>query len=384
MTRGIKILSLAAILLIFVSCAPSVISIDLEKEEGTVQESAPTKVPEPTLEPEPTPTAGFIECETDLECFYESLGSCQESSLAYAQNLNIMGAEIETTLLFTIIGPKDDLCQFSVLTDQINITISEEAVQQLLAAGKTEDEIEAQRQMMEQSQESVRFDEICTGNPGDLIEVLGRWEQGQFSLNDWDPFSCEGKIFASADTSPEPTEAPPPTAEPQPPAGGNLLGNMSFEADPKTVQPRWYVDSKSTDLTAAWTNDQARDGMYSLMVSASESGNQGFPGWFLSNPIPVTDAVWHVIQVGVMTPDGADAFISADFLDENGDTINGQSTGCVDLEPNTWTKLGFGILEERLEGVSSIRLGLQQCLLNTEGTQTTIYYDEIYLGTTPP
>lgn len=85
-----------------------------------------------------------------------------------------------------------------------------------------------------------------------------------------------------------------------------------------------------------------------------------------------------------MTPDGADAFVSAAFLDENGGTITTQSTGCVDLDPNAWNKVGFGILEERLEGVSSIRLGLQQCLQHTEGTLTHLYYDEIYFGTTPP
>ena len=101
MIRGIRIFCLGAVLLLLTSCGlPSVISIDLGKEEGTVQETAPTKVPEPTPDPEPTPTVGFIDCKTDQECFYESLGSCQDSSLAYVQNLNMMGAEIETTLKF--------------------------------------------------------------------------------------------------------------------------------------------------------------------------------------------------------------------------------------------------------------------------------------------
>ncbi len=85
-----------------------------------------------------------------------------------------------------------------------------------------------------------------------------------------------------------------------------------------------------------------------------------------------------------MTPDGADAFVSAEFLDENGVTITTQGIGCIDLESNTWNKVGFGISEARLDGVSFIRLGLQQCLLETEGTLTHLYYDEIYIGTTPP
>ena len=385
MVRGNRILCLAAILLLLVSCSPSVISFDLDNDkDGADQEIPSTAIPEPTPEPEPEPTESFIDCETDLDCFYNSLGSCQDSSLAYVQNLNMMGAEIETTLKFTVLGPQDDLCQFTVITDQISITISEEAVQQLLAAGKTEDEIEAQRQMMEQSQESVRFDEICTGNPGDLIKVLDRWEQGQFSLNDWEPFSCEGKIFSSVVTVPDPTETSPPAEEIEPATGGNFLANKSFEADPEVVQPGWYIDPKNTDLTAEWTTEQARDGMYSLMVSASESGNQGFPGWFLTDPIPVEDAVWHVVQVWAYTIDGADAFVTAEFLDANGGTISTSGTGCVDLETNTWNKVEFGITEARLDGVSAIRLGLQQCLAEADGTFTHLYYDDVYIGTTPP
>jgi len=385
MIRGRRILCLAAVLLLLASCVPSVISFDLDKDDGEADQEIPsTAIPEPTPEPEPTPTENFIDCEMNLDCFYNSVRSCQESSLDYFQSLEMMGAEISTMLHIIVLGPLDDLCEFSVLTDDVKISFSEEAVQQLLDSGQSEEEIEAQRLAMERSQSSAGYDEVCSGNPEDLIQTLQRWEQGQFSMADWDPFTCEGKIFTALETASEPAEAPPPTAEPQPPTGGNLLGNMSFETNPETTQPGWYIDPKNTDVVAAWTTDQPKLGQYSLLLSATESANKGFPGWFLTDPILVEDAVWHVVQVWAMTPDGADAYVSADFLDENGKTINGQSTGCVDLEPNTWTKLGFGILEERLEEVSSIRLGLQQCLLNTEGTSTTIYYDEIYLGTTSP
>ena len=386
MIRGLKIICLVAAVLILASClSPSVISIDTNRgEDSQSQESSATTAPEPTSEPEPTQTEGIVDCGSDLDCFFDEVETCQESSLVFSQGLDMMGAEISTTLHIMVLGPLDDLCEFSVLTDEVKISLSEEAVQQLLDSGQSEEEIEVQRMAMEESQSAAGYDEVCSGNPEDLIQTLQRWEQGQFSIADWDPFTCKGKIFASADTPPEPTEAPPPTAEPQPSTGGNLLANMSFETNPETTQPGWYIDTKNTDVVATWTTDQPKLGQYSLLLSATESANKGFPGWFLIDPIPIEDAVWHVVQVWAMTPDGADAFVSAEFLDENGGTINGQSTGCVDLDPNTWNKLGFGILGERLEEVSSIRLGLQQCLLNTEGTPTTIYYDEIYLGTTPP
>jgi len=385
MIRGNRILCLAAILLLLVSCSPSVISFDLDNDkDGADQEIPFTAIPEPTPEPEPEPTESSIDCETDLDCFYNSLGSCHESSLDYFQSLDMMGAEISTTLHIMVLGPLDDMCVFSVLTDEVKISFSEEAVQQLIDSGQSEEEIEAQRLAMEQSQASAGYDEVCSGYPEDLIQTLQRWEQGQFSMADWDPFTCEGKIFTSIEIAPEPTEEPPPTAEPQIASEGNLLANMSFEEDPESVQPLWNIDPKGTDLITDWTMDQARDGMYSLLVSASESGNKGFPGWFLSDPIPVEDAVWHMVQVWAYTIDGADAFVTAEFLDANGGTISTSGTGCVDLETNTWNKVEFGITEARLDGVSAIRLGLQQCLAEADGTFTHLYYDDVYIGTTPP
>ncbi len=386
MIRGLKIICFVAAVLILSSClSPSVISIDTNRgEDSQSQESTATTAPEPTSEPEPTPTEGIVDCGSDLDCFFDAVESCQESSLVFSQGLNMMGAEISTSLHLTVLGPLEEQCEFAVKTDQVKISFSEEAVQQLLESGKSEEEIEAQRLVMEESQSAAGYDEVCSGNPEDIIQVLQRWEEGQFSMTDWDPFTCQGKIFSSADPAPEPTEAPSPTAEAQPAAGGNFLTNMSFEVNPETTQPGWYIDAKNTDVVAKWTTDQAKLGQYSLLVSATESANKGYPGWFLVDPIPVEEAVWHVIQVWAMTPDGADAFVSAEFLDENGVTITTQGIGCVDLESNTWNKVGFGISEARLDGVSFIRLGLQQCLLETEGTLTHLYYDEIYIGTTPP
>jgi len=379
MNRNLRFLITAIAILLCLACLfPTVISLDKDQQE----EASPTFTAEPT--PEPPPTDGDKDCGSDLVCFYTALDSCQESSLAYSQSINMMGAEVSTTLNFSVLGPLEDLCQFSVLTDQVTISISEEAVQQLLASGKTEEEIEAQRLAMEESQAAAGFDEVCTGNPKDLIQVLQRWESGQFAMTDWDPFTCEGKLFSTSETPPEPTVEPPPTAEPAPTTGGNFLANMSFEDNPETTQPLWYVDTKNTNVVAKWTSEESKLGQYSLLLSATDSANQGFPGWFMVDPIPVEEQVWHVFQVWAMSPDGADAFVSAQFLDQSGVFTTGQSSGCVDLEPNIWKNVGFGISEPRLEDVSAIRLGLQQCTLETEGTLTHLYYDEIYFGTTPP
>lgn len=382
MTRGYRILCLTAILLL-ASCAPTVISLDQDKDQQNAdQDSLATSIPEPT--PKPTQTQSFIDCGPDLDCFYEVLESCQDASFDYFQSLDMMGAVISTTLHLEILGPMDDTCEFSVVTEAVEVSFSDEAVQQLLDSGQSEGDIEAQRLAMEQSQASAGFDEICVGNPADLAAALQRWEGGQFSMADWEPFTCEGKIFKSAQTAPEPTEAPLPTAEPQQAIGGNLLANMSFEVDPEIYLPMWSVDPKNTDIRAAWTMEQARDGLYSLLVSSSEPGNQGFPGWFLADPIQIAEPVWHLVQVWAFTPDGADAFISVEYRDADGQILSSSGPGCIDLESNVWNQIEYGITEERLAGVSSIRLGLQQCLVETAGVMTHIYYDEIYLGTTRP
>lgn len=385
MTRRSRILCLAAILIFLTSCAPSVISLDRDKDQKEAgQAMAATSIPEPTSEPEPTPTDSFFACETDLDCFYEVLESCQQSSFDYSQSLDMMGAVISTTLHIEVLGPLDSACEFSVVTDEVEISFSADAVQQLLDAGQSEEDIEAQRLAMEESQASAGFDEICSGIPGDLIAVLQRWESGKFSMADWDPFTCEGKIFTSADSAPEPTESPPPTAEHQPASAGNLLTNVSFEADPGSVPPTWTSDPKGTDLAADWTMDQAHSGHYSLSLSASETANQGFPGWFMADSIQLEDPVWHLVQVWAYTPDGAGAFVRVEYLDADGGTISYSGQGCKDLESNIWNKIEFGITEESLAGVSAIRVELLQCLTETEGTMTHLYYDDVYLGTTRP
>ncbi|NQS91931.1 MAG: hypothetical protein HQ574_05925 [Chloroflexi bacterium] len=291
---------------------------------------------------------------------------------------------MSTTLKLDVTGLKDGLCEFSVFTSKTSVSLSDEAIQQLVDSGMSEEEIETQRLAMEQAQASSGYDELCLGVPEDLIQMIQQWEAGKFSLEDWDPFSCEGKIFSAVVSAPEPTEEPPTTAAAQPASGGNFLANMSFEANPETAQPSWFVDTKNTDAVVKWTTEQSKLGQYSLLVSATESANKGFPGWFLTDPIPVEEAIWHILQVWAFTPDGADAFVTAEFLDQDGNTISTQGLGCVNLDPNLWNKVSFGISEDRLENVAAIRLGLQQCLLETEGTLTHLYYDEIYFGTTPP
>ena len=385
MNRWTKSLSLITALLISISCSlPAFISQPSnEQEPQKIEDPAENDKP---VAPEPTAAPEVQDCGLDLDCFITTVESCQKSTFSFNQTMNFMGADIFNSLLIQVAGNEGENCVFTLKTDKILVTISEEAAAQLQESGVSEEDIEAQRAAIEQSQADIGYDDTCQGSPADLISMLMRWEEGKFSMLDWDPFTCEGKIFSTADqvTLPTPTkEASQPTVE-QPPSDGNLLNNASFEINPESTNPLWEIETKNTNVVAKWTTDLSKLGQYSLLISATESANQGFPGWFTVEPIKVDRGEWHIFQVWAMSPDGADAFISAEFMDDSGTHFNTQSSGCVDLEPNIWKAVSFGIAAKSTEDVHSIRLGLQQCLLNTSGTLTHLYYDEIYFGTTPP
>ena len=385
MNRWIKIFCLLAAILISVSCIlPTFFSQESTGEEPQRVESSPET--EEPAQPEPTPSPEILDCGLDLECFIDPVRACQKATYSFQQVMDFAGTEIFNSLMIRITGNEGEQCVFTLKTDKILVTISKEAVEQMLESGMSEDEIETQRLTIEQAQADAGFDDTCQGNPDDLISMLLRWEEGKYSMSDWDPFTCEGKIFAAAEPVNLPTsteEVSQPTEE-LPPTGGNLLANDSFENNPDSTDPRWEIETRNTNVVAKWTSEQSKIGEYSLLLSATEPANQGFPGWFTVEPIQIDLGEWHIFQVWAMSPDGADAFITAEFLDESGTQFSSQSSGCVDLEPNIWEAVSFGILAETTADVHSIRLGLQQCLTNTTGTLTHLYYDEIYFGTTPP
>ena len=385
MNRWIKISCLIAAIFISVSCTlPAFFSQESSGEEPQKVESSP--IPEEPTEPELTPSPEVLDCGLDLECFNGAVVSCQKSTYNFQQQIDFAGTEILNSLLIQIVGNEEENCVFTLKTDEILVSISEEAVEQLLESGMSEEDIETQRLTIEQAQVDAGFDDTCRGNRDDLISMLLRWEEGKFSMEDWDPFSCEGKIFAAAELVILPTsteEVPQPTEE-LPPVAGNLLANDSFENNPESTDPHWEIETRNTNVVAKWTSEQSKIGEFSLLLSATEPANQGFPGWFTVEPIQISQGEWHIFQVWAMSPDGADAFITAEFRDDSGTHFNNQTSGCVDLEPNIWKAVSFGILAETTADVGSIRLGLQQCLTNTTGTLTHLYYDEIYFGTTPP
>ena len=383
-----KVLISLAVLLITISLACTLPPIIISQPDESDSEQITDAAVEPTTAL-PTQTPEVLACEEDLDCFLEAAADCRKADLSYLNTLEMMGMVITTRTDLSLLGEVDDLCEFEVKTADVEVEMSDQARDEMLESGQTEEQIETQLEAVRDQQLAAGFDEICRGDEGDLIAMLERWSQGSFSTEDWTLFNCQGNVFSfeTAETptaavpvpEPTPTTAPYPT-EVQEERRDNHLLNASFEQNPGVNEPIWIVEPRNTDVEAKWTDQASKIGQHSLMLSGTKHANQGHPGWFISEPIPINAGEWYLYYAWAMSPDGASAFVTAEFLDPEGNWISGQTSGCMELEPNIWKRVGFGI--NRTEGVAAFRVGMNQCLPETGDVKTHVYFDEVYLGQT--
>ena len=166
-----------------------------------VQETSPPEViviPEtetpPVPPPEPSPV-GPKDCGTDFDCFITLAASCEPASVSWINPLDFFGAITTTTLYQELRGYEDDRCVYYLRTDMVEVSYSDEMKQQMLDNGSTEEQIEEQRSLTEDAAQQAGYDDTCLFTTNDLVALLTRWQQGTFSMDDYDVAECSGKIF---------------------------------------------------------------------------------------------------------------------------------------------------------------------------------------------
>jgi len=383
MKRKVFSLALISLVLLSLACTLPPLFVDREQtsappspeavEEADREEEAGL---EPTASLSPSQTPGMVDCSDDLECFLTAVETCQQADLHYKTSLDWMGMMVTTTTQLTLQGRVEDMCVFRAFTEDVQASYTEEARQQMLESGQSEEQLEAQLKSVQEQQLAAGFDDTCRGKPADLIAMLEKWEAGSFSTEDWDPFTCQGKVF----TGPPPVSPTPADEESQPAEDENFLDNLSFEIDPRTTDPRWVVEPRNTDLWMEWTTSQSHSGEYGVKLEATTTGNQGWPGIFYSLPAPLDQGHHYLFSVFAYTPDDGDASISLELLDADGNLVLGKGGGCRDLPSGEWFQLWIEVSPEELQGVTSGKLGLRQCLSNTQGSSTRVYYDDVFFG----
>ncbi len=329
---------------------------------------------------------GPLDCQHNLDCFIQAAQQCQVSSVTFVFPLDFMGALITSTTALNIEGPDMGQCVFHITTERVDVSYSDDIIQQMKDNGMSDDDIEVQRQMMEDASMQTGYDDTCRGSEDDLVSLLTNWQAGNISTDDWLPFSCEGKVFSGEiaeipiiTEEAQPTEGPTAPSVEQP-EDGNLINNPSFEENPVTTATTWEVETRGTNLAAQWSSMQSKIGDYSLELYASAKGNQGWPGWFTTDLIPIEEGSQYVFRAWAITADGADAWVSIDLFDTSGQKTTSVTSGCIDIPVDTWTAAQVVVLPERTEGITHVRLGMQQCLASTEGNVTHLFYDEVFFG----
>ncbi len=191
---------------------------------------ATTVVPSPTVKLTATVTGTPTpeDCGLNLECLIAAARACRPAVGGYALDLDLSGAQVHTVTQFDIHGlTEEGQCAFDVATVEVRVQFSEEAKQQMKAGGMSDQEIEAQRQMIEEQQRQFGPAGSCVGEGEALAAMLQRWQEGHFALSDWEPFTCTGGTLGQMGEPVEVTgevtvevtvEAlPQETATPQPP-----------------------------------------------------------------------------------------------------------------------------------------------------------------------
>ena len=204
MKRNIRVWLLV---LLMIPLACTVTNFEIEE----IPDDTPTpQVETVVVEEEPDSP---LDCIDDMECFIQAVEVCQPSNVLFVFPLDMGGILVSTTTEIAIDGPEEGQCVFRVKTAMVEVSYSEEAIQQMKDNGMSDADIEAQSLMIEEQNLQAGYDDVCRGSADDLAVMLTNWNNGSFSLDDWDPFTCEGKVFSQESSEfvvVESTEVPIP------------------------------------------------------------------------------------------------------------------------------------------------------------------------------
>ncbi len=139
------------------------------------------------------------DCGTDFDCFINASLNCSLANVNYTSNNNLEGIIFTSTTLMELKGIQETKCVYYQKTESNSAEFSNESVQELLDANLTQENINQQKQIINESaQEIVGLEKICKFNTENLIAMLQRWKQGNFSTDDWDVAECVGSQTESS------------------------------------------------------------------------------------------------------------------------------------------------------------------------------------------
>lgn len=138
--------------------------------------------------------SGVKDCGEDMECFTEAAQNCDPATVLFPLELEMMGIRITSTSYQEIVGPEDDLCVFKIRTDSVTVEFTDEAIDQMLEMGLTQEQIDEQIAMTEDAANQEQLNQICRVDTERLAAVMEQWTEGSFSTEDWTGMECEDVV----------------------------------------------------------------------------------------------------------------------------------------------------------------------------------------------
>lgn len=144
----------------------------------------------------PTRTPFPLACGEDTTCFVQAVASCSPATVIWVVEINMLGSVTTSRTYLEIRGQEDDRCLLYVRTEGGSVTFSPELIAQLRASGLTDEQIAEQQQQANASVEATRgLEGTCRMAPADLVAMLGQWQAGSYSTEDWEGQDCQGSMF---------------------------------------------------------------------------------------------------------------------------------------------------------------------------------------------
>ncbi|MBI4494412.1 MAG: hypothetical protein HY690_16640 [Chloroflexi bacterium] len=177
------------------SAAPAGAQLWLQVDDGAQQGAWGAGEPQ-TGAPAATAPVGALDCGTDLDCFAEAAGQCVDAQVSWATTLNVFGVLSTLNMLLSTQGMDSDLCVLYALIERVDVRFSDELVQQSVASGATEEQLEqAEQAARQQARTYEGLDGTCKLPPEDLAAGLSKLNADGFSTQDLNVGACDGPLF---------------------------------------------------------------------------------------------------------------------------------------------------------------------------------------------
>lgn len=202
--------------------------------------------------------------------------------------------------------------------------------------------------------------------------------------------ACEGPFEPVPGRVAVATDVPAPVASMTPRLGPNLAPNPSFESGTTGQPAGWTTNPNGVPASFAWSTTFGRTGSSSLQITTTDGSPNvplANPGWKTSGFIPLTAATEYRASVWTYTETGGVGHIPAiQFFEASGrflGTIGATGPSGRTDPSGHWVEKVYDFDLSRYSALATatqVRFLVVQDIWTTKGTQTSVYFDDVYFG----